>query len=82
MPEAKVYLELSRTSTTEIFREKFILQNLQETPLPESLFNKVTGLYSATSLKERTPRQKFSDEFCEILRYHFIEHLQTILFYK
>ena len=30
LPEAKVYLEVGRTSTSELFRQKFILQNLQE----------------------------------------------------
>ena len=39
--------------------------------MPESLFNKVTGLYSASSLKERTPTQEFSDEFSEILKLGF-----------
>ena len=44
----------------------------------ESRFNKVTGLYSATSLKEMTPTQVFSGEFCEILKNPFFtEHLQA-----
>ena len=42
--------------------------------MPEYIFNKVTGLYPATSLKERTPTQVFSDEFCEIF---MTEHLKT-----
>ena len=42
--------------------------------MPESLFNKVTGLYPATSPKERTPTKVFSDEFCEIFK---TEHLQV-----
>ena len=37
----------------------------------DSLFNKVTGPYSAASLKERTPAQEFSDKFCEILETPF-----------
>ena len=50
-----------------------------KTPVPESLFNKVTGLYPATSMKETTPTQVLSDEFCEILK---TEHLQaTASFY-
>ena len=44
----------------------------------ESRFNKVTGLYSATSLKEMTPTQVFSGEFYEILKNPFFtEHLQA-----
>ena len=50
-PEAKVYLELSRTSTTEFFREKLFRKIYKKTPVLESLFIEVTGLYSATSLK-------------------------------
>ena len=42
--------------------------------MPESLFNKVVGLYPTTSMKERTPTQVISDEFCEILK---TEHLQA-----
>ena len=38
--------------------------------VPESLFNKVIGFYLATSQKERTAIQVFSDEFCEILIRH------------
>ena len=43
----------------------------------ESHINKVTGLYTAISLKERTPTQVFSGEFCEILETFFTEHLQV-----
>ena len=39
--------------------------------MSESLFDKITGLYPATSLKERTPTQVFSDEFREILKTPF-----------
>ena len=46
----------------------------KKTPVPESLFNKVVGLYPTTSMKERTPTQVISDEFCEILK---TEHLQA-----
>ena len=42
-------------------------------------FNKVTVHYPAISLKERTPTQVFSGEFCEI-RKIFTEHLQTTTF--
>ena len=40
----------------------------KKTHVPDSLFNKIIGVYPATSLKERTPIQVFSDEFCEILK--------------
>ena len=61
----------------------FFLQNSQETPVLESHFNKVTGLYPATSLKERTPTQVFSDEFCEILKAPFLQNTsrRLLLFY-
>ena len=36
-----------------------------------SPFNKVSGLYPATSLKEKTLIQVFSDEFCEIFKTPF-----------
>ena len=58
----------------ELFRDFFFGKIHKKTTLPESLFNKVAGLYPATSLKERTPTQVFSDEFCEILK---TEHLQA-----
>ena len=50
----------------------------RKTPVLESLFNKVTGLYPATLLKENTPIQVFSDEFSEIFKTSFlIKHLQA-----
>ena len=61
MPDANGYLEPSRTSTKGFFGEKFSIKIHKETPVPESLFNKVTGLYPETSMKERTPAQVFSD---------------------
>ena len=39
--------------------------------MSESLFNKVTDLYPATLLKEKTPMQVFSDEFCKIHEIRF-----------
>ena len=46
----------------------------------ESHFNKVASLYLAISLKERTPTQMFSGEFCEIIkRPFFTEHLQATI---
>ena len=51
--------------------------------MPEPLFNKATGHYPATSLKERTPTQVFSDEFCEILKTTFLPNTsrRLLLFY-
>ena len=42
--------------------------------MPESLFNKVTGLYPVTLLKEKSPIQVFSDEFCMIYRTSFLQN--------
>ena len=42
-----------------------------------SHINKVTGLNTAILLKERTPTQVFSGEFCEIRKTFFTEHLQV-----
>ena len=75
LPEAKVYLEPSRTSTTELFPKFFFCCKIdKKTSVPESLFNKVTSLYPATSLDERTPTQVLSDEFCEILKKTFLQN--------
>ena len=51
--------------------------------MPESHFSKVIGLYPAISLKERTPTQVFSDEFCEILKTTFLQNTsrRLLLFY-
>ena len=65
----------------ELFRENFFFfffgKIHKKAHVPKYLFNKVTGFYPATSLKERTPTQVFSDEFCEIFK---TEHLQAIAF--
>ena len=55
LPEAKVHLKLSQISTTELFRENFFSKIYKKTQVPESFLNKVTGLYSAASLRESTP---------------------------
>ena len=68
LPEAKAYFELSQTSALEPFRKKIFFWKIHmKTPVSEFLFNKVTSLYPATSLNERTPTQVFSDEFCKYL---------------
>ena len=81
LPEAKVYLEPSRTFYNEALLRNiyiFLCKIHKKTPVLESHFNKVTGLYPATSLKERTPTQVFSGEFCEILKTSFLQkHLQA-----
>ena len=46
----------------------------------ESHFNKITGLYLAISLKERTPIQVFLDEFCKILKKPFLQNTSRRLF--
>ena len=78
LPEAKVYLERSQkfyNGAWEILRNIFFFCRIhKKTPVLEFHFNKVTGLYPATSLKERTPTQVFSDEFCEILKTPFLQN--------
>ena len=73
--EAKAYLEPSRTSAVEPLREFFIFCKIHnKTQESEPLFNKVIGFYPATSLKEWTPIQVFSDEFCDILKTPFLQN--------
>ena len=72
LPEVKAYLQLSRTTTMALLTFFFTIH--KKTTVQESLFNKIAGLCPAASLKERTPKQVFSDEFCEILK---TEHLQA-----
>ena len=51
--------------------------------MPDSFFNKVTGFYPATSLKEGTPTQMFSDEFWEMHKTPFLQNTfkRLLLFY-
>ena len=74
MPEAKAYLEPNRTSTMKFYREKLFSGKFTRKHLCLSLLNKVTGLYPATSLKDRTPTQVFYNEFCEILKTPFLQN--------
>ena len=62
----------------------FFCKNHKKTPVPESLFNEVIGLYPATILKERTPAQVFSDEFCEIVKTTSFQNTsrRLLLFYR
>ena len=43
LPEAKVYLEASRTYKIELLRKMFFPNFHKKTPVPEFLFNKVTS---------------------------------------
>ena len=86
LPEAKVYLEPSRTFYSEALLRNiylFLCKIHKKTPVLESHFNKVTGLYPANSLKERTPTRVFSDEFCQILKTPFLQNTsrRLLLFY-
>ena len=58
-----------------MFCRKGVLKNFlkahKKTHMPKSLVNKVTCLHSATLLKEKTPIQVLSDEFCEIFKTFF-----------
>ena len=97
LPEAKAYLETSRTSTMELanFFSKFTRKHLcrslfliklqtgfypQCSPvnllhISEQFFlRKGLLLYSSTSLKETTPTEVFSDEFCEVLKTSFLQN--------
>ena len=51
--------------------------------MPESLFNKVTGLYLTILLKEKTLIHVFSDQLCEIFKIHFLQSIsrRLLLFY-
>ena len=63
---------------------KNFVKHTGKTPVPESLFNKVTDLYLTTFLKEKTPIQLFSDEFCERYKTSFLQNTssQLLLFYR
>ena len=86
LPEAKVYLEPSRTFYNEALLRNiyiFLCKIHKKTPVLESHFNKVTGLYPAISLKERTPTQVLSGEFWEMLKTPFLQNTsrRLLLFY-
>ena len=75
-PEVKVYLKPSQISALELFRKVFVFE---KTLVAESL-----GFYSVTLLKERTPIQMFSHDFCKILKTSFLENTsrRLLLFYE
>ena len=71
----KFFLATNRSSRLEVFYKKsvLILQNW----LPESLFNKVSGLMSATLLKKRLWHRCFPVNFPKFLRTLILtEHLR------
>ena len=86
LPKDKAYLEPSRTFYNGAFsRNIFPFCKIhKKKPVLESHFNKVAGLYPATSVKERTPAQVFSGEFCKILKTTFLQNTfrRLLLFYK
>ena len=68
-------LEPSRTFYNGAFsRNIFFWKIYKKTPVLESHFNKATGVYPPTSLKEGTPTQVFSSEFCEILKTPYLQN--------
>ena len=78
-----MYLEPNRTFYNEAFSRNmyiyiYILQIQKKRPALESHFNKVTGIYPATLLKERTSTQMFSGEFCNILKTPFLQNQNFI----
>ena len=76
-----MYLQPSRTSTMEFFQEYPFFYKIYKTTTVPEFFNKVAGHYPATSLKERTPTQLFSDEFCKILNTPFLKpHSHLLIF--
>ena len=50
---------------------KIAVQENKKTPVLESPFNKVAGLKVCIFVKEETPTQLFSYEYCEILKNSF-----------
>ena len=72
-------------STIELSRKIFFFCKIhKQTPVLEPHFNKVTGLYPAISLKERTPTEVFSGEFCQILKTPFLQNTSSrpLLLYR
>ena len=83
LPEAKSFLEPTQTILSGALSENNFCKIHERTSVLESHFNKVRGLYPATLLKERTPTQVFSSEFCEILQTSSLQNTfrQLLLFY-
>ena len=84
MSEAKIWRQSIRgwslllgcmKQPAEVFCKKRCSQKFRKihskTPVPESLFDKVTGLRPATLFKKKSLTQIFSFEFCEISKNTF-----------
>ena len=70
-------LALYRSSHQRCSIEEGVLKIFKidrKTPVPESFFNKVTGLRPPALLKKETLAQVFSCEFCKILRTPFLQN--------
>ena len=83
--EAKANLEPSQIFYNGAFsRNIFFCKIHSKAPVLEPHFNKVAGLYPEISLKERTPTQVFSSEFCQILKTPFLQNTsrRLLLFYR
>ena len=61
---------------------KIAVQENKETPVLESPFNKVAGLKVCIFVKEETPTQLFSYEYCEILKNSFFNRTPHNFGYK
>ena len=85
LPQAKAYLEPSRTFYNRVFYAKYFFCKIhKETPVLQSHFNKVADLYSATLLKEGTPKQMFFGEVCEMRKVPLLQNTsrRLLLFYR
>ena len=72
LPEAKAYLETSRTSTMELFAN-FFFKVYKKTPVPESLFKKVTNRFLSSV---------FSCKFAEYFRTIFPKKRAGSIFFN
>ena len=74
LPEAKAYLEPSRTSAMELFREKkFFFEKISRKSLCGSLFliKLQASILQLHLMKGHQQAEVFSDEFCKIFRTPF-----------
>ena len=72
LPETKAYLEPSRTFYNGAFSRNIFFSRIhKKTPVLESNFNKVTGVYPATSLKKGLQHRCFLVNFARYLTHLF-----------
>ena len=72
LPETKAYLEPSRTFYNGAFSRNIFFSRIhKKTPVLESNFNKVTGVYPATSLKKGLQHRCFLVIFARYLTHLF-----------